>query len=410
MKKILILSPYQFDYCPYHEWFKNKDCQLFLIGSCKAVDTKVTTPIPAILEQYQEYYFFDDFDNNNQVVVKAIEIIETAKITHIICLNEMGLERAAHLREMFQLPGQSVESARAYRNKRIMKQHLQNVVPLADWRYGYSSAELMRSIREIDFPCVYKHVNGAGSVGTIVLKDEAALRTLLTTYKEGSEFLIEGFVPGDMFTVDGYFHEGEIYHFTASRLINTCLSYQEAKPLGSQTLLPEDPLLARFKAHLRQIIHALPETKTMPYHAEFWLQEDGRIVLCEIASRMGGAGIREVYQESLGVDPMELHALAQACFPLDLSGENLPDKGVWGYLLMPPKNGKLLNVPHYCPIEGVRKYMIQLEQGSVCYGAQSSVSCVQKFIINSNDIDAFHHDITLIEDWSNQTLLWATVS
>lgn len=409
MKKILILSPYQFEYCPYHQWFKGHECQLFLLASTKAIDHKLTTDVSDILQCYQEYCFFDDFDNNNQVIVKATEVIERVGITHIVCLNEMGLERAAHLREIYNVPGQGFVAAQAYRNKRIMKQQLEGVVELAEWRYGSSFIEVFRFTREIGFPCVYKHVAGAGSVGTIVFKSPEDVLAFAKEYQEGSEFLIEVFVPGEMYTVDGYFHQGKIHYMTASRLINTCLSYQQSKPLGSQTCHPDAPQLAGFRENLEKVISALPSTESMPFHAEFWLQSDGRIVLCEIASRMGGAGIREVYQEAMCLDLMEIHALCQAELPVQFNDNARPAVGVWGYLLMPPKRGKLLSVPQSCPIRGAVSYLLQTEQGVVCNDANSSVSCVQKFIINSDSESAFIDDFAELERWSNDTLCWSEV-
>jgi hypothetical protein len=160
--------------------------------------------------------------------------------------------------------------------------------------------EIERSLR---LPVVLKPSNGFYSAGVIRVDDRAGLNkalsltrrvcSLMVSQRGSSEILVEEYIDGDEFSVDGYVLDGRVrpllLHHKYPRLEGP--TFHE----NAQISRPFDERLGEpFMIALRQIITAVGLDQS-PFHAEFRITPDKRVYILELAPRISGGGISSRY-------------------------------------------------------------------------------------------------------------------
>ncbi|SDT80600.1 aminotransferase class III-fold pyridoxal phosphate-dependent enzyme [Actinoplanes derwentensis] len=281
-----------------------------------------------------------------------------SRAERLLSTTEVDVIRCAEVRADLGLPGQSVASAVAYRNKLVMKSHCAEAgLGTAAMAMATDAPGLAR-LTGRGGRFVVKPVAGVASKDTHVAESPADLHHLLSTLDDVDRFLVEEFVVGDMFHVDGLMLDGAMVQAWPSRyLYQQWETMYQARPNLSAMLPPADPLTTRLLATTARVVAALPPAEGMhAFHAEYFVRPDGQPVLCEIASRAGGAGIAEAYERSFGVslygEPIRQqlglapHAECFAAAPRQRHG--------WGWF--PPHRGTLVALPESCTVPGTVRY------------------------------------------------------
>jgi hypothetical protein len=103
-------------------------------------------------------------------------------------------------------------------------------------------------------------------------------------------------------------HDGRIRFAVASRYVNDCLAFHDARPLGSAQLDPDSAEAAALLAFAHRVVAALPPVDFSPFHLEVFRHRDtGDRLFCEIACRMGGAHVMETLTYAVGRVLAPLH-------------------------------------------------------------------------------------------------------
>ncbi|MGF1427364.1 ATP-grasp domain-containing protein [Kitasatospora sp. LaBMicrA B282] len=163
---------------------------------------------------------------------------------------------------------------------------------------------------DLAFPLVLKPLDGGGVRDTRVLADAAALRAAAAAARAAGAsgpWLLEEFVPGAEFKVDGLVRDGEIRLLSVSRYLQNLIEVRQGGLVAHVVLEPERhrELYAGVHAVAAAAFEAL-DHKDGVFHLEvFQHPQDGRIVFGECAARVGGGRTDEVVRRRHGVD---LHA------------------------------------------------------------------------------------------------------
>ncbi|MDA3136846.1 ATP-grasp domain-containing protein [Pseudomonas syringae] len=177
----------------FAQWLADKNEALYLISSI---------PFPC-QHEYRLVKRLEDLDVGSQVEATALALAVDAKFSRILPHSEFDLIRAARLREYLGIPGQSLESAIAYRDKVVMKEYMTHAdIPVARFKRVQSSLDIMAFIDKYGYPCVVKPVDGCSSKGVRVIKDRSNLVELFNEPTLDG-YMIESFVEGRMFHVNG---------------------------------------------------------------------------------------------------------------------------------------------------------------------------------------------------------------
>ena len=250
-------------------------------------------------------------DSNDPEAIKGA-LPEHQVYNAVVPGSEYHIVVAALLAEEFMLAGLSIDTAHIIRDKLLLRSRLADKkISSVSYLAINEEADLERAAIEVGFPCIIKPAGLAGSLGVLYAEDKDAL---LAAYKQIQAaaygemghsvgtvgLLVEKYIQGDEFSVEGVVDKGGLVHVLS--ISKTSLGpkpyFVEA---GHQVpaVMPADQA-ARIEGYARDVLSAIDFTVGF-FHLELRLTADGPIAL-EVAGRLPGDFISRLYQKSFGLD------------------------------------------------------------------------------------------------------------
>ncbi len=218
--------------------------------------------------------------------------LQGVELDRIECLWEPGIGLAAQLREVFRIPGQSVEQARTFRDKEVMKQVL-DAAGIRTPRHvaADSVAACWEAAERIGFPIIVKPIDGAGSADTYRINSADELRAVLPRLRHVPMVSVEEFVDGEEYTYDTITIGGRIAYDNVAWYRPRPLIARSNEWISPQVVALrdiDDPGLADGIAMGKAVGEALG-FDTGFTHMEWYRKADGEVVFGEIGARPPGA-------------------------------------------------------------------------------------------------------------------------
>ncbi|PIR11344.1 MAG: hypothetical protein COV52_04385 [Gammaproteobacteria bacterium CG11_big_fil_rev_8_21_14_0_20_46_22] len=219
-------------------------------------------------------------------------------VDRIITRQERLLLFAAELRAHFNLPGLPVEETKAYRDKREMKNRLISKGVRVPKSFSLNH---LRGLSEAQYPwqgkTILKPVDGGSSVGisrfeTFSQAIEYVEKKENSVDEEG--YLLEEYIEGDIYHLDGFFYQGRIVTMLAHRYMGSCLEFAQGSPVASYQVHNS------YLNFAERCLKALGG-ECVTFHLEFILTRSGPAFL-ECAARAGGAEIIQMYHLKTGIN------------------------------------------------------------------------------------------------------------
>jgi hypothetical protein len=399
---IVVINHYSDGLRDYKKALENVSEQIFYITNKKQENS--------YRDVFTNRIIFENLYEDDNVQKEIEKINDIDKVTHIIATHEFDLEVIGKLRDKLGITGQSESNALKYRDKYIMKEAVKDLVKVPKFMYVADKSDLRKNAQILKYPVVVKPFTGAGSVGVSIIHDENELESL----DDGIfPLLSEEYITGnEMYHVDGIFHKNKFLIVKPAKYINGCLAFKEDKLVGSMLLDSTNMLYSDLVQKTQKIIETLGTTAhPMAFHVEFFY-EHGELIFCEIASRGGGGKINETIREKTGIDLFVESVKAQLSenYTLDYD-ENLEKQGTYGFVLIPFKSGKLINITRTCPFDWVKKYFIKTHKiGQTFNGAQYSVSeVVSAIVVGKNEMEVVRR-ISDFGSWIENNISWEDIS
>lgn len=373
---ILIFNRSRLTIRPFREWI-GPDHRIVLLTDAAAIsaDSEVRA---AQLASYDEVIAVEKFHDNPLVERTAIGLHERYGFDQIIAMAEFDLIRAARLRAVLGLPGQTPASAEVFRDKLLMKQTLAGAgIPVADYAAAPDPTSLLEFVGKRGFPVVLKPRRGGGSMGVRVVETEDELWDHLAETPgmggdDGAATLAEEYLDHELFHVDGVVVDGEpLLLWPSTQGTASCLGMIESKPLSSSMLDADDPLHEPLRELTLRALAALPTPAITVFHAEIFGTADRGLVFNEVACRVAGGRIEEQVKTGFGVSLVELYVRA-------LAGRALPDVPavpyrIGGLALFPPRPGRLTALPERCSVPGIIDFTVHAAVGADLRQPKASV-------------------------------------
>lgn len=353
---------------------------------------------------FNDIHFVDEYFSSGEVERICYEILKRKNLKLIIATSETDILRAAKLRDLFHLPGQSSESALFFRDKIRMKRLLkQEGIEVPEFTRIKCALDILSFLEKNPLPVIIKPARGYGSLQTRILREPMDVKALLDTKGifdefQAADFDLETFIPSDMYHVDGIIRNGKVIVIWPSKCINNCLLMVEGKPTGGYLLGLDNPLVSIINDFAIKVLKILPAPTDYGFHLELFI-EDKKPIFCEIASRIGGPWINDLWVNGMGIDLKKEFVRAQAALPFSTSSTQKRPSKIIGGIIFPPKKGKILSIPSGCNLGGVVQYSPFARIGTQLENPQGMLGHIAAFTISANSESEMIETIKSVQKW-----------
>ena len=232
-------------------------------------------------------------------------LMRANKVDRIVALDDFEVERAAHLREVFRMPGMGETTSRHFRDKLAMRvQARDNGLAVPEFASLFNDADINHYLDTVPFPHVIKPRSEASASGIkkVYNKDEA-WGHIHTLEDNRVHYLIERFVQGAVYHVDGLVYNNKVLFTACAQYRDT--PFEVAHGGGIFQSLTLDPKSKDSKdlTTLNTAVMKAFNMKHGAFHSEYIRSEaDGQYYFLETASRVGGANLADMVDKSTGIN------------------------------------------------------------------------------------------------------------
>ena len=244
----------------------------------------------AALAHYEHVNLADE----GAVLAALRGLSQHVSIDRVECLWEPYMILAARIREVFGLPGMTVEQTLPFRDKEQMKRVLDAAGVRTPWHVSTTTvAGIWEAAEQIGFPLIVKPIAGAGSADTYRVDSTEELAGVLPLLQHVPEVSVEEFVDAEELTFDTICANGEILfeHVLWYRPRPLQMRMHEwVSPVSISLRDLSVDYVAGGRAMGRAVLAALG-FQTGFTHMEWYRKSDGEVVFGEIGARPPGARV-----------------------------------------------------------------------------------------------------------------------
>lgn len=256
-------------------------------------------------EAIDEIYFMPELSRRPDILYAVSYLARSHDLSQIIALDDYDVETAAHLREHLRLPGMGDSLARHFRDKLAMRgQARAGGVKVPEFTGVFNHARVADFLNRVPPPWVLKPRSEASSMGIKRLSHADELWPLLEQLgDQQSFFVLEQFVPGDVFHVDGLVDNGQVLFQAAHQYGRPPINVYQDGGIFLTRSLDRESSTARSLFTLNQQVQSALGMRRGATHTEYIrAHADGQFYFLETAARVGGANIAEAVQYASGID------------------------------------------------------------------------------------------------------------
>ena len=161
----------------------------------------LTDSLKTALTEYYKVDSMEDYDQMYRAV--AFLCYKHGSMDGLESNNEYWLEQDARLRTDFNIPGMKTADMEHVKYKSKMKPYYAKAgIPTARYHLVTDLTESLAFVEKVGYPVIVKPDNGVGATTTYKLKSEDELRAFHEEDFHGVQFIMEEFVPGEIYSYD----------------------------------------------------------------------------------------------------------------------------------------------------------------------------------------------------------------
>lgn len=283
-----------------------------LLRACKAEGARVILiTIPKLADApwprdvIDEFYQLPDLYDRTAVFNAVSYLARTERIGRIIALDEFDMEMAASLREHFRMDGMGETSVRFFRDKLAMRKGARAAgILVPDFTALHHHPAVADFLNATSGPWMVKPRTQASAIGMQKIDTASEVWPILEKLGDDqSHYLLECFVPGDVYHVDGVVAEGRVVFAEAHCYGATPFSVMHGGGIFSTSTVSRDSAEWRALTAANALVVTGLGLKWGVTHTEFIrARSDGQFYFLETAARVGGAYIAETIEASTGIN------------------------------------------------------------------------------------------------------------
>jgi biotin carboxylase len=241
-----------------------------------------------------------------QVLNTVSYLARENRFDRIVALDEFDLEVAALLREHMRLPGMGESLTRHFRDKLAMRVRARQCgVAVPEFTSVFNYDALRKFTGHVPGPWLLKPRTNASAIGIRRIETADALWPVLDELGDlQSHYLLERFIPGEIFHVEGITWNGRTLFSSAYKYGEPPMQTMHQGGVFSTHGLDRESSetlgLIGMHTHVIEslgLISGVTHTEFIKAHS------DGSFYFLETAARVGGAHIAEVVEFASGMNP-----------------------------------------------------------------------------------------------------------
>jgi len=277
---------------------KRQGCRVFLLTAEKLRDADWPR------DSLDDTFYFPAEISVADVVKAVTHLARSRKLDLIVALDEYDMETAATLREHLRIPGMGLTTMRYFRDKLAMRMRaLDRHLRVPDFVPVVNHDDIRYYLEHVPGPWVLKPRQEASAIGIRKIHAAEELWPVLDQVGDKqSSFLLEKFVPGEVYHVDSVVSEKEIVFANVSKYGQPPMNVARGGVFTTFTVARGSDADRGLRAINCDLIAALGLVRGVA-HAEFiQAHDDGNFYFLECAARVGGAYISEMVEAATGIN------------------------------------------------------------------------------------------------------------
>lgn len=256
-------------------------------------------------EKNADFFYPVSITEKDTILAKCREI-QIDAITTVA--SDLAAVTVNYIAGKMHLPGNSMSCTLKSTNKYMMRQAFrENQIPTPRFEV-FAEKDSMDRLADMQYPIIVKPTDRSGSRAIYKVETKEQLLPAIELAINSSfekKAIVEEYIPGQEFSMEGITWNGEHYFLCATRKATTgaphFIETGHMQPAGITAKTEE-----KIKVILGKALTALEITNSAT-HSEFKITPDGEIRIIEIGARMGGDCIgSDLVQISTGYDFLKM--------------------------------------------------------------------------------------------------------
>lgn len=263
------------------------------------------------LDSIDEIFYMPDRDKqwDRSDLLNAVSYVGRTRVfDRIVGLDDFDVETAAMLREHLRVPGSGETTARYYRDKLAMRMKARDAgIAVPEFVHVLNYDRLHEFMGRIAAPWVLKPRSMAGSIGIKKMHSQEEFWQAVGVLGDmQSQYLLEQFVPGDIFHVDSVIFDGQVRFAIASGYGRPPMEVShEGGVFTTHILDRESAIASQLVAANAEVMQAFGMARGVSHTEFIRAAADGRIYFLETSARVGGAHVSDLVEAATGLNMWE---------------------------------------------------------------------------------------------------------
>ncbi len=260
------------------------------------------------MESIDDLFYMPDVEgrwNLNDTINAVSYLARTHDIQRIVPLDDFDLELAATLREHLRVPGMGETTTRYYRDKLAMRMKAAETgLNVPEFVHALNDQRLTDFMARVPAPWVLKPRMLAGSIGVKKVNSADEAWSLIHSLgDQRSYYLLERYIPGDVFHVDSIVYEREILFAQGSAYGRPPMDVSQGGGIFTTRLVEHGSPIEQALLEKNKLVLAGLGLLRGVSHTEYIIsREDGKAYFLETAARVGGAHIADLIEAGTGLN------------------------------------------------------------------------------------------------------------
>ncbi len=256
-------------------------------------------------EAVDQFFYMPTLTNREHVINAVSYLARTEYIDRIVPMDDFDVEVAAWLREHLRTPGMGETTSNYFRDKLAMRIAVaEKGIREPAFTPIFHRAEIQNFLQNIPAPWVLKPRSQGGAAGIKKFHQAQDVWNQLDKLgDEQSHYLLEQFIPGDIYHVDAITSEEQFCFEEVSRYGKPPLEIIQEGGIFMTSLQDRKGRDAKELKKLGREILKTFGFKRGVSHTEFIKSHaDGQFYFLETAARVGGAFIADMVEKGTGIN------------------------------------------------------------------------------------------------------------